>query len=311
MGAQALLDPAVPGAEDLRDGEGDRTDEQAPDGRLDPAGQPDPVEQAGDPVEALGVEEADDAAQHADQGEPEEPRGITEVVAAVEAEQRREAGGGAEDDVADGRGDEAGQERLDVEVVAVEDLGGQHRAAERRPEDGPDARADPGRHRHPGIAGAEVELAGQEGSEAGTDLTGRSLPTTRSARADGERRGDDLDDDGAETDAPRVVVDGRDGRVGAVSLGVGGEAEDEDGAEQGPETDDQRQRPGTGERRRRRLAAFADRRRDVIAGQDAQEEVRGSQEGFVEDDGADAGHGADQPAEDQPLLQVGGPTEPA
>ena len=151
-------------------------------------------------------------------------------------------------------------------------------------------------HRHPGIGRAEVELPGQQGGEAGADLTGRSLPTTRSARTDGERRGDDLDDDGPETDAPRVVVDRRDGRVGAVSLGFGGEAEDEDGAEQGPETDDQWQAPRGG----RTTPTPAGRLRRPASGRDSRpgHPRRGgcsSQERFVEDDGADAGHGADQP----------------
>ena len=61
------------------------------DGRLDPAGERDPAEEVGDPVEALGVEEADQPTQHADQGEPEEMGRIGEVVAAGEAEQGREA----------------------------------------------------------------------------------------------------------------------------------------------------------------------------------------------------------------------------
>ena len=69
---EALLDPAVSGAEDLGDDQSDAADDDPADGRLHPAGQREPAEQRRDAVEALGVEEPDEAAQDADQGEPEE-----------------------------------------------------------------------------------------------------------------------------------------------------------------------------------------------------------------------------------------------
>ena len=48
------------------------------------------------------------------------------------------------------------------------------------------------------------------------------------------------------------MVDGRDRRVGAVTLGLGGDAEDQDGPEERAEPDDQRQQPRGGEGGRRR-----------------------------------------------------------
>ena len=57
----------------------------------------------------------------------------------------------------------------------------QNGAAERRPEDGPDA----GRHAHrdgdPRITRVEIEDTPEEGAEAGADLGGRPLASARSA----------------------------------------------------------------------------------------------------------------------------------
>ena len=87
--------------------------------------------------------------------------GVAEVVAADVAEQGCEALDRAEDHIADRRGDEARQERGRFEVVAVEDLGRQHRPAQRRPEDGPDARTDAGGHGDATVGRFEVEHPGQ------------------------------------------------------------------------------------------------------------------------------------------------------
>ena len=158
---------------------------------------------------------------------------------------------------------------------------------------------------------ATAVRAGQQRGEAGADLAGRALPSSRTARADGQRRGHDLDDDGPKANASGVVMHSRDGGVGAMSFGIGREPEDEEGAEQRPGADNERQRPGARERRRRCMPAFSDRSRHVVAGQDAQEQVGGSEESLVEDDGTRAGHGADQDSEHQPLLQIGGARQPS
>ena len=48
----------------------------------------------------------------------------------------------------------------------------------------------------------------------------------------------------------------------------------------------------------------------MVTGNCAEEEVGAGQQGLVEHDSTDAGHGPDQHAEDQPLLQIGRTTQP-
>jgi hypothetical protein len=69
------------------------------------------------------------------------------------------------------------------------------------------------------------------------------------------------------------VVHRRDSGVGAVALSIGGEPEHEEAAQQGTETDHQREGPWAREGGRRRMTAFADGRRDVVAGNGPEEEV--------------------------------------
>ena len=71
----------------------------------------------------------------------------------------------------------------------------------------------------------------------------------------------------------RVVMDGRDGGIGTVALGLGSEPIDEHRSEQRAQSDDQRERPWPGERRRSRVSALAGRRGHVVAGQEPEEEV--------------------------------------
>ena len=135
-----------------------------------------PAEDLGDAVEALGVEEPDQATEDADEREPPELGGVVEVVGPDVAEEGSEALDRSEDGVADRRGDEARQQRGGVEVVAVEDLRGQDGAAERRAEDGSDARSDSRRHGDTPVGGLQLEHPREERPEAGTDLAGRALP---------------------------------------------------------------------------------------------------------------------------------------
>jgi hypothetical protein len=112
------------------------------------------------------------------------------------AEQRRVPLCGPEDRVANPRSDETRQQRRGVKVVAVEDLGGQYRAAQRRAEDRPDPRTDSGRDRHPGVDCVEVEHPSQQRTEPGADLAGRAFTSTRTARSNRQRRRHQLDQHG-------------------------------------------------------------------------------------------------------------------
>ena len=237
--------------------------------------------------------------------------GIGQPVALDVAEERAEALDRAEDDVADDGGDEGGEQRLDLEVVAVHDLGREHRAAERSAEDRADARADPARDGDAGVRRAQVEEPGEERSEARTDLARRAFSTARAARADGERRGDDLDGDGAQPDAAGVVVDGsrwrrrcraprrraRCRRRGSPRARAPTQATS--GIAQG--------RAKCAEAAR---ASLADWRRNRVPGDHPEEQVGRRTQCLVEDDRAEAGDDADEGAEHEPLANVGGRGEP-
>ena len=160
------------------------------------------------------------------------------------AEDRREAVVRPEDGVADDRRDERRDDRLDLEVVDVEYLARQERAAERRAEDRADAGPDPRGDRDPPVGDIEVEPPREQRAEPGRDLRGGSLAAGRAARADGDRRRDQLDRRNARADAAVVVMDGRDRRVGAVALGLGGELEHDETGENVRRRRHQGQPPG-------------------------------------------------------------------
>ena len=170
--------------------------------------------------------------------------GFAEAEPRLRSEDRAEALDRAEDRVGDDRRDERRDERLGLDVVAVEELGPEDRAAERRAEDRPDARGHPDGDRDPRVARVEVEDASEEGPEAGADLRCRALAAARPARADRDRRRDQLDGRDPRPDAARMVVKGGDRGVGAVALGLGREAEHDDPGDQPAERDDERDRPG-------------------------------------------------------------------
>ena len=151
------------------------------------------------------------------------------------AEHRREAAVRPEDGVSDDRRDERRDDRLDLEVVDVEYLAGQERAAERRAEDRADAGSDPGGDRDPPVGDIEAEPAREQGAEPGRDLSGGSLAAGRPTRPDGDRRRDQLDRRNAGADTSIVVVDGRDRRVRPVPLGLGGELEHDEARESSAE----------------------------------------------------------------------------
>ena len=237
---------------------------------------------------------------------PRQLHGIREPEPGLHAEDRGKPLDRPEDRVGDdGRG-EGGHEGLRLDVVAVHQLGAEQGAAERRPEDGPDARGHAHGNRDPGIPGIEVEDAPEEGPEPGADLRRGSLAATGSTRSDGDRRGDELDERDAAADAARVVVERGDGRIGPVALGLGGPAEDDDPGDQPTERDHERDGPrarGVGDGG----ATLARRRRRGIAREHAQEEVRGEIERGVEEDRAEAADHADPGPEGEPLAQVGAP----
>ena len=129
---------------------------------------------------------------------------------------------------------------------------------------------------------------------------------SRAPRADGEGRRQELDDDGPQPDAPRVLGERRDGPVDRVRLDLGGDPADEQGAEERAQSDHERKRP-----RPRRADRTGDRtlphgRRHLVAGQHRQEDVGAGEDRLVEGQGAQPPERTDRHAEDDPLLDVGG-----
>ena len=83
-----------------------------------------------------------------------------------------------------------------------------------------------------------------------------------------------------EPDAAGVVVDGGDGGIGAVSLCLGGEPEDEHGAQAGCRRRPRGEGPTGEPLRRRRHGPLADRSGHVVADQHPQEEVGAGHQRF-------------------------------
>jgi hypothetical protein len=301
---EGLLYPSVAGPEHFGDAECDATNGEATDGRSCPPGDRKSIENLGQAVEALGVQQTDEPAEDPDQGEPDELGDIRQSVVLDVSEQWAEALEGGKDGVADDGSDEGGKERLDLEVVPVHDLGGEHRTAKGSTKNRADTRTDPARDGDAGVRWAEVEEAGEKGTEPRTDLARRPLSPPGTTRADGEGRGDDLDKDRSETDAARVVVYRIDSGVSTVPSGVRSNPEDEDPARQRSEACDEGDGPGSAEVRRSSATAFADRRGNAVAGDHPEEQMGGFAEGLVEDDGAKSGDDADESAEHEPFATV-------
>jgi hypothetical protein len=230
----------------------------------DPARDAEPAEERGHAVEALGVEQTNQSAEDADDSEPPQLHGAGELVVPDVAEEWTEPLEGPPHRVAhDGR-NERGQQGFDLEVVAVQDLGGEYRASEGGPEDRTDARADPARDGDARVRGTEVEEPGEERAEPCADLAGRPLAPARASRANGERRGHDLHEDSAQPHATGVVVHRGDRRVGAVPLGLGRHGEDQHRSGQRAHARDERYGPRSREVRGRHCPALARGQRDLV-----------------------------------------------
>ena len=89
---------------------------------------------------------------------------MVELGGVQRAEDRLEPLDGSEDREPDDRRHQRREQRLGLEVVAVEDLGAEHGAAERSPEDRPDAGPDADRHGDPGVLGAQLRDVGPAAS---------------------------------------------------------------------------------------------------------------------------------------------------
>ena len=171
-----MLNPPVSGSEDRRDGKTDEADQHAGDGGLHHPAARGSHRQMSDAVEALRVEEADQAGEEADKREVAELDRMIEVVATEESEDGRESFDRAEDGEPDDRCDDRWDQGIHLEVAPIQDLRSEDRAPQRRAEDRADTGPDADGNRDPRVRGREVELTSEHRPEARADLGGRTLP---------------------------------------------------------------------------------------------------------------------------------------
>ena len=137
------------------------------------------------------------------------------------------------------RGDHAGDERVGLEVLSIQDLDGRERTAERRAEDGAQTPGGAGQQQDASVACAQPQARRQEGADASPDLHDGALFARAAAPRQRENGGDALHQGHAGANHPAALVEGSQHLVRAVALGLGREAVDHEPREQ--PTDDRQQ----------------------------------------------------------------------
>src|SRR5262249_16948829 len=151
------LHPSVAHVEDLWHRHAHQSHQQAADRRLDPRRKSQAVERLRDAVEGARVEQSTDAARHPEGGVVDELCGRGQRQLWVIPEHWREAAIRPEHGIPYDRCDEPRDDRLDLEVVDVENLARQQRTTEWSAEDRADTGADPGSDRDATVDEVEAE----------------------------------------------------------------------------------------------------------------------------------------------------------
>ena len=174
-------------------------------------------------VEDLHVEAADEGAEETEEQVEEEFAHVGEVELG-DGEDVREAEQSHVDRVGDDGADDAGDEGVALEVLAIEDFDAGDGAAEGGAEDRPQATGGTGQEEDAPLGGRQFETSSQPAADPGADLRERPLLTARTAAGQSDDGGERLDqgDDGADDAA--AVVEGVDHGVAARSFGLGGKA---------------------------------------------------------------------------------------
>ncbi len=159
-------------------------------------------------------------------------------------EQRLPTGEHAIDAVGDDAGDPCRNDDFRLELRGtVQHLPCEDRSGQRGTKDGTDAGPHPCGHQHTTFGGTQPQHVAQQRAEPGPDLGNRPLTSTRSARAERNRTGDDLDQRNTRADLPLLVVIGRNHGIRAMSFGLGSEGEDEHAADEAADCRDHQQEP--------------------------------------------------------------------
>ncbi len=242
-------------------------------------------------------EHGDDRDDHGQQAVERQVRGHERVVRRVR-EQRRLAEDRDHHRVGDDAGENAGDERVRLEVVAIEDLDGEERGAERGTEDGGQTGRDAGDEQDAPLALGDAEPLGDGGAERAADLHGRALATAGAAGAEREHRGHRLDPDDAPANDAAGVVKGVDHRVAAAAARLrrrGGDQARAEGADGGH---DHEEPPAVVVPHLGRKHPLAVRAQRDVAAQILEEEplhdLEAEEEGRTDDAGAEADQGGVQ-----------------
>ena len=124
-----------------------------------------------------------------------------------------------------GVGHDAREDRRDecfgLEVIAMKDLDGEERGAQRRPEDGGHARRGTGDEENAALPVGDAQVLAHDRADRAPHLHRGALATARSAEAERENRRETLEQRYATTDVPTTRVEGFDDRVGAPASRLG------------------------------------------------------------------------------------------
>ena len=159
-------------------------------------------------------------------------------------EQRLPAAIGPENAVGDDAGDSRRDNDLGLELRrTVKDFGGEHRPGQRRTEDCADSGAHAGGHQHAPLGGPQPQQVSQHRPEPGPNLGDGAFASARSAGAERQRTGDDLDQRHPGPNLALMIMIGGDGRVRAVSFRLGGQREHENPAQKPAHRGNHQQEP--------------------------------------------------------------------
>ena len=296
VGGEGALHPPVPDVDGFRGEHRDATDEHAADGRLHPARAGKSREEHLRALQPARVEDAEQPAGHAQGEVVRQLLRVGEGESRRTAEDRRVVVPGAVDGEGYDRGDEREQDRVRLEVVAVEGLGGHHRAAQGSAEDGAHTRPHAGHQRPPALDRVQPQKVGYHRADASRDLRRRPLPPGSATAADRDGGGDQLHRNDAQAHAPATLVEGVDHLVGPGPLRLRRQRIDEDPRSERPQSHHDREHPDA-RRAGGFAAALAQGMGRRVARQLGEDVAGGEVDRLEEEDRGHPGHHPDEPSQ--------------
>ena len=234
-------------ADEHHDRRREEPEREPPDARLDPVGELRALGEALRRAERAEKAARDDREEDGEERVERQVRGDERVALGV-IEEGRLAEERDEDGVRDDAREDGRNQRIRLEVVAMEHLDGEERGAERRAEHGGHTGGRARDEEDAPLAIGDVEVAPDERADRPADLHRRPFAPAAPARPEAEDRREDLHPRHAPPDDPLLVVERVDDRVCAAAARLGGEPRDgaaDERAERGDEPQEPRT-PGRG-----------------------------------------------------------------